>query len=51
MANYKQSLKDVKTLTNNMDLYQADEMCDNGRKIMKVFLQHVIVEISIKKIS
>lgn len=24
MANYKQSLKDVKTLTNNMDLYQAD---------------------------
>lgn len=25
------------------------EMCDNGRKIMKVFLQHVIVEISIKK--
>lgn len=24
MANYKQSLKDVKTLTNNIDLYQAD---------------------------
>lgn len=59
MANYKQSLKDVKTLTNNMDLYQADanKPCLSLKcvimeeKSWKSSYSMWLFEISIKKIS